>query len=227
MRALTGHPVVECLHPCSRRMSSPSMAPLHLSLFRYKGKQTLISRSLAMNWMLNGPVTLRAFAISLVAWTILLTVSSSRSCGGSCERRATSDDQRATRSATREEGVGSGTKFITRPQPRQAKYSSLAGPPQRPTRAPTYPTYDEGGVARVHAGVLDVLADHMHHELALDSDGIHLDFLGLGDELGDDDRVLCPTAADHVLQHRQAPKTLHPRRVGIQHTNQARRPRLG
>ncbi|KAH3675308.1 hypothetical protein OGATHE_001648 [Ogataea polymorpha] len=43
---------------------------------------TLISLFLAMNWMLNGPVTSRAFPILDVASTMRLTVSLSRSCGG-------------------------------------------------------------------------------------------------------------------------------------------------
>jgi hypothetical protein len=51
--------------------------------------------------------------------------------------------------------------------------------------------YHQGGVARVHAGILNMLADDMHDQTALDRDSVHLDLLGFGDKLGDDHRVLC------------------------------------
>ena len=40
------------------------------------------------------------------------------------------------------------------------------------------------------AGVLDVLDDRRGHDLALVGHGVELDFLGVHDELRDDDRIL-------------------------------------
>ena len=48
---------------------------------------------------------------------------------------------------------------------------------------------DEGGVAAVDAGVLDVFADRPEHELALVRDEVDLDLPGVFLELRDDDRV--------------------------------------
>mmetsp|Transcript_32049 Transcript_32049/g.83890 ORF Transcript_32049/g.83890 Transcript_32049/m.83890 type:complete len:384 (+) Transcript_32049:741-1892(+) len=57
----------------------------------------------------------------------------------------------------------------------------------------------ERGVARVHAGVLDVLADRVVDHVAVVGDGVDLDLLGALDELGDDDRVV----GRHLACHRE------------------------
>ena len=49
---------------------------------------------------------------------------------------------------------------------------------------------DHRRVARVDAGVLDVLDDGRGDDLAPVGDGVHLDLLAVEDELRDDDRVL-------------------------------------
>lgn len=49
---------------------------------------------------------------------------------------------------------------------------------------------DEGGIARMHAGILNVLGNEVSNHGTVVGDGVHLDLLGVLNVLGDDHRVL-------------------------------------